>query len=88
MAQRRSASYPKRVVLRHRPTRTVVRTQYVQGASAPVSVGGGTVSPATPAAPAPAPAPAPANQPANPAPPPPPPPPPPAPPKPPKSSGS
>src|SRR5689334_17763341 len=32
IAARRSAAYPKRVVLRHRPTRTVVHTQYVQGA--------------------------------------------------------
>jgi hypothetical protein len=45
VARQKSASFSKRVVLRARPTRTVVRTQYVQGAAAPVVVGGGTFSP-------------------------------------------
>lgn len=80
MAQRRSAAFPRRVVLRPRPTRTVVHTRYVTAASGPVIVGGGTVTPQAPSAPAPAPQPGPVAQPA---PPPPPPPPPPAP-----SSGS
>lgn len=79
MARRRAAAHP-RVVLRPRPTRTVVRTQYVSSAAAPVTVGGGTFTPQAPSAPAPAPHPGPVAQPA---PPPPPPPPPPAP-----SSGS
>ncbi len=80
VAKQQSAAFPRRVVLRDRPTRTVVHTQYVQAATAPVTVGGGTfTSPAAPAAPA-APRPGPVAQPA---PPPPPPPPPPAP-----SSGS
>jgi hypothetical protein len=80
LAERRTASFPHRVVLRPRPTRTVVRTQYVQSAAAPVTVGGGTLSspsgspPPTPPHSAPAP---------HAPPPPPPPPPPPAP-----SSGS
>jgi len=76
VAKQKSAAYPRRVVLRNRPTRTVVHTQYVQGAAAPVTVGGGTFTPAAPAAPRP-------GRVSHPAPPPPPPPPPPAP-----SSGS
>jgi uncharacterized protein involved in type VI secretion and phage assembly len=51
MARRRSAALPRRVVLRPRPTRTVVRTHYVQGATSPVVLGGGTVSPASPGSP-------------------------------------
>jgi len=80
MARRRSAAFPHEVIYRPRPTRTVVRTQYVQSAAAPVTVGGGTVSTPSQAAPPPA---APHAAPAPQAPPPPPPPPPPAP-----SSGS
>jgi hypothetical protein len=78
MAKRRSASFRPRVILKQRPTRTVVSTQYVSAATTPVTVGGGTF--AAPSAPAPAAAPAAAApQAAAPAPPPPPPPPPPAP---------
>jgi len=73
MARRRSASFPHELVLRPRPTRTVVRTQYVQSAAAPVTVGGGTVSAPPQAAPPPT---APHGAPAPQAPPPPPPPPP------------
>jgi hypothetical protein len=54
MARRRSASFRRHVVFRPRPTRTVVRTQYVQSAAAPVTVGGGTVSTPSHAAPPPA----------------------------------
>lgn len=54
VARQKSASFPRSVVLRARPTRTVVRTQYVQGAAAPVTVGGGTFSPpSSPGAPPP-----------------------------------
>lgn len=73
MARRRSAAFPHHVVFRPRPTRTVVRTQYVRSAAVPVTVGGGTVSTPSQAAPPPA---APHAAPAPPAPPPPPPPPP------------
>jgi len=73
MARRRSASFPREVMFRPRPTRTVVRTQYVQSAAAPVTVGGGTVSTPSQAAPPPA---APQAAPVQHAPPPPPPPPP------------
>jgi hypothetical protein len=44
VARQKSASFSRRVVLRARPTRTVVRTQYVQSATTPVTVGGGTFS--------------------------------------------
>ena len=64
------------VILKPRPTRTVVSTRYVHAATSPVTVGGGTF--ATPAVPAPAAPPAVVPA-AAPAPPPPPPPPPPAP---------
>jgi hypothetical protein len=55
VARAKSASYPHNAILRTRPTRTVVHTRYVQSATAPVVVGGGTFSPgpATPAAPRP-----------------------------------
>ena len=74
VAAAKSASLPRRVILRPRPHRTVVSTQYVKSATAPVIVGGGTVSSSQPAAPPPA-----ANQPPVYHAPPPPPPPPPAP---------
>ena len=44
VAAAKSASFPRRVILRPRPQRTVVHTQYVAAATAPVTVGGGTVS--------------------------------------------
>ena len=53
VAAAKSAALPRRVILRPRPQRTVVRTQYVSSATAPVVVGGGTVSAQGPAAPAP-----------------------------------
>ena len=54
VAAAKSASLPRRVILRPRPHRTVVRTQYVQGAQTPVTLGGTTVSPQGPAPAAPA----------------------------------
>jgi len=53
VARAKSASLPRRVILRPRPHRTVVRTQYVRSATSPVTVGGGTVSPSSPAGPPP-----------------------------------
>ena len=44
VARQKSASYTPRVILRPRPHRTVVHTQYVRGASTPVTIGGSTVS--------------------------------------------
>jgi hypothetical protein len=79
VAAAKSKSLPRRIILRPRPHRTVVRTQYVHSATTPVTVGGTTVSQPASAPPAPA-----YHPPAHSAPaPPPPPPPPPAP-----SSGS
>jgi hypothetical protein len=75
VARQQSATFPKRVVFRDRPSRTVVHTQYVHAATTPAYVGGGTLT--SPAAPAPAPTgprPGPVSQPAPPPPPPPPPP--------------
>ncbi len=84
VAAAKSASLPRRVILRPRPHRTVVHTQYVHAATTPVTVGGTTVTQPGSAPPAPAPAyHPPAHSAPAPAPPPPPPPPPPAP-----SSGS
>jgi len=51
VARAKSASLPRRVILRPRPHRTVVQTQYVSAATTPVTVGGGTVSPPSPAGP-------------------------------------
>jgi hypothetical protein len=56
VARAKSASYPHQVVLRARPTRTVVHTRYVHSASAPVTVGGGMFVPAPSSAAAPPPA--------------------------------
>jgi hypothetical protein len=72
VAKQRSAAYPRRIVFKNRPTRTVVHTQYVKSTTAPVTVGGGTLT--APAAPAPAPVyhPGPVARPAPPPPPPPP----------------
>jgi len=44
VARQRSAAFPRRVVFRQRPSRTVVSTQYVSGATTPVTVGGGTLT--------------------------------------------
>ncbi|MGC4110799.1 MAG: hypothetical protein QM747_10325 [Nocardioides sp.] len=76
LAEQQSAASPKRVQLRSRPSRRVVHTRYVRGAT--VTIGGGTLSAPQPPASAPQ-QPAPVHH----APPPPPPPPPP-----PTSSGS
>jgi hypothetical protein len=55
VARQKSASYPHKVVLRARPTRTVVHTRYVHSAAGPVIVGGGTYNaPSSPSAPPPA----------------------------------
>ena len=72
VARQKSASYTRRVILRPRPHRTVVHTQYVRGAASPVTLGGSTVSQPGAAPPAPA-----YRPPTHTAPPPPPPPPPP-----------
>jgi hypothetical protein len=53
VAEAKSASFPRRVILRPRPHRTVVHTQYVRSATTPVTVGGGTVSPSSPSGPPP-----------------------------------
>jgi hypothetical protein len=74
VAAAKSASFPRRVILRPRPHRTVVHTQYVRSATTPVTVGGTTVSQPAGSPPAPA-----YHPPAHSAPAPPPPPPPPAP---------
>jgi hypothetical protein len=52
VAAQKSAALPRPVILRPRPQRTVVHTQYVSAATSPVVVGGGTVS-SSPAAPPP-----------------------------------
>jgi hypothetical protein len=55
VAAQKSAALPRPVILRPRPQRTVVHTQYVSAATTPVVVGGGTVSSSSssPAAPPP-----------------------------------
>ncbi len=50
VAAQKSAALPRPVILRPRPHRTVVHTQYVNAATSPVVVGGGTV-PSSSAAP-------------------------------------
>ena len=74
VAAAKSASFPRRVILRPRPHRTVVHTQYVHAATTPVTVGGTTVSQPGSAPPAPAYHPPAHSAPAAPPPPPPPPP--------------